>query len=223
MTGALRSEAPTFSHVPHSVVCGQATSAVGDSDRLATILGSCHPVHVIETIETDRLVMRPFEESDLDALSDLQSEQAFWWFPLRRGMTAEETSGFLGRTIATYETERPSFHALVERSTGALVGWAGLAVPDFLPEVLPAIEVGWRLGEAFWGRGYATEAGGAAIRWGFTQLGLDEIISIFEPENVASGKAMDRLGFDPGVPVMHPRGVLLQVRTLTAERWRSEN
>ena len=85
-----------------------------------------------------------------------------------------------------------------------MAGWAGLSVPTFLPEVLPAVEVGWRLGADFRGRGLATEAGGAALRWGFEDLGLREIVSIHEPDNAASGRVMDRLRSAPGTATVDP-------------------
>jgi RimJ/RimL family protein N-acetyltransferase len=175
---------------------------------------------VIQVLETERLLLRPFDQADLGDLVRLHGEESFWWYPLRRGMTPEETEGFLDRTLADCrDPERPAFHAVVERSGGALIGWAGLSVPDFLPEVLPAVEIGWRLGTAHRGLGYATEAGSAALRWGFDDLGLDAILSIFEPQNIASGRVMDHLGFDAGVRTTHPRGLPLVVRTLTAIRW----
>jgi RimJ/RimL family protein N-acetyltransferase len=178
---------------------------------------------VIETLQTGRLLLRPFVPDDLDALTELHAEESFWWYPLGRGMTPAETAGFLARVTQGYEShDHPSLHAVIERSSGSLVGWAGLSVPLFLPEVLPAIEVGWRLGEAFRGLGYATEAGAAGLRWGFNELGLDEIVSIYEPDNVASGRVMDRLGFPAGSKTTHPgRGIPLVVRTLTVEAWRS--
>ena len=138
-------------------------------------------------------------------------------------MMPAESEGFLLRALAdTADPGRPAFHAVVERSSGALIGWAGLSVPDFLPEVLPAVEVGWRLGPDHRGRGYATEAGTAALRWAFEDLGLDAVVSIFEPDNAASGRVMDRLGFDAGFATTHPtRGLPLVVRTLTAADWRT--
>jgi RimJ/RimL family protein N-acetyltransferase len=178
---------------------------------------------VIETLETDRLLLRPFEEQDREELFRLHADDSFWWYPLRRAMTDEESEGFLTRVLAnTADPERPAFHAVIERGSGSLVGWAGLSVPEFLPEVLPAVEVGWRLGTAWRGRGYATEAATASLHWGFDDLGLDSVVSIFEPENVASGRVMDRLGFDAGFETTHPaRGVPLVVRTLTIADWRS--
>jgi RimJ/RimL family protein N-acetyltransferase len=176
---------------------------------------------VIGTLTTERLLLRPFDLGDLDALTALHAEESFWWFPLRRGMEPGETAAFLDRVMADYgSAEDPSFHAVVERSTGDLAGWAGLSVPTFLPEVLPAIEVGWRLGPRFRSRGYATEAASAALEWGFTDLGLDTILSIFEPDNVASGRVMDRLGFDAGFPSIHPgRDLPIWVRALAVADW----
>lgn len=175
----------------------------------------------IAVLETPRLLLRPFEPADRDGLTALCAEESFWWFPFRRAMTAAEAERFMVRQIDQYAGAEPGLHAVVERSTAVLVGCAGLGVPHFLPEVLPAIEVGWRLGEAFRGRGYATEAGAAALRWGFEGLGLDEILSIFEPANTPSGRVMDRLGFDAGSPKVHPRlGMPIVVRRLTADAWR---
>ncbi len=138
-------------------------------------------------------------------------------------MTGEESASFLARTIANYESDTGlSQHAVIELSTGALAGWGGLSVPWFLPEVLPAVEITWRLGESFRGRGYATELGAAALTWGFSELGLDEIIAIFEPANVASGKVMDKLGFGVGRQMVDPsRELPLLVRSLSVSDWRS--
>jgi RimJ/RimL family protein N-acetyltransferase len=174
------------------------------------------------TIETERLLLRPFVRDDQDDLTRLHAEESFWWYPFRRAMTPAESEVFLLRVLAdTADPGRPAFHAVIERSSGDLIGWAGLSVPDFLPEVLPAVEVGWRFGQDHRGRGYATEAGTAALRWGFEDLGLDAVVSIFEPDNVASGRVMDRLGFDAGFATTHPtRGHPLVVRTLTVADWR---
>ena len=70
--------------------------------------------------------------------------------------------------VSRYESDGFGIEALIDRATGAMIGWAGLAVPHFLPEVLPAVEVGWRLARAQWGKGLATEAGAAAVDFGFT-------------------------------------------------------
>jgi RimJ/RimL family protein N-acetyltransferase len=62
------------------------------------------------------------------------------------------------------------------------------------PEVMPAVEIGWRLGRPFWGHGYATEAARAALRFGFVERNLDRIISIRHVDNLRSLRVMEKLG-----------------------------
>jgi hypothetical protein len=84
----------------------------------------------------------------------------------------------------------------------------------------PAIEVGWRLGDRYRGRGYATEAGSAWVSYGFEQLGLDRIVSIYEPHNAASGAVMRRLGFTLERETTHPAGgVPLHMTSLARTAW----
>jgi len=80
------------------------------------------------------------------------------------------------------------------RATGELAGFTGLAAPDFLPEVMPAVEIGWRLGKAFWGHGIATEAARAVLRFGLVDRGLERIVSIAQIGNDASPRIMQKLG-----------------------------
>lgn len=174
----------------------------------------------IPTLTTERLILRPFVQEDLVELAAIHAEESFWWYPFRAGMTTEQTTEFLVRTIDRYETDGFGIEALIDRESGAMIGWAGLAVPHFLPEVLPAVEVGWRLSGPYRGQGRATEAGVAAVAWGFTGGGLTRIVSIYEPENVASGKVMENLAFTPYLTTTHPqRGEELIVTELTIERW----
>ena len=172
------------------------------------------------TLVTERLVLRPLEPSDLAELTVLHAEPSFWQYPLRRGQTAIETATFLDRVIAGYGDSDLGFEAVVERRRGVLVGWAGLSVPTFLPEILPAVEVGWRLGSSWRGQGYATEAGAAALRWGYEGLRLDHVVSIYEPANRASGRVMAKLGLELERVTRHPANdVELHVTGLSRDRW----
>jgi RimJ/RimL family protein N-acetyltransferase len=174
----------------------------------------------IPTLVTDRLVLRPFTLDDLAELTPIHAQESFWWYPLRAGMSEEDTKDFLTRAIARYETDGFGVEALLDRASGAMIGWAGLAVPHFLPEILPAVEVGWRLAEASRGHGFATEAGAAAVQWGFTEGGLDRLVSIYERENVASGRVMQQLGFTHWRTTSGTvRGETVDVMELTRARW----
>ena len=174
----------------------------------------------IPILTTDRLVLRPFVPADLDELAPLHAEKSFWWYPLRSGMSREDTETFLERVIGRYESDGFGVEAVLDRESGAMIGWAGLAVPHFLPHILPAVEVGWRLAPAARGRGLATEAGAAALGWGFKEGGLDRVVSIYEPANVDSGQVMERLGFTHCLTATtSPRGEEVVVTELTRARW----
>jgi len=174
------------------------------------------------TLRTDRLVLRPLEMDDSDDLATLHSEESFWQYPFGRGWSATETDSFLQRTIERYLEPGMTVSAVVVADTGQLAGWAGLSIPTFLPGILPAVEVGWRLGERFRGLGFATEAGREWIRYGFEELGLESIVSIYEPENAASGSVMRRLGFTLERETRHPAlGVGLHVMALSNIVWQS--
>jgi RimJ/RimL family protein N-acetyltransferase len=175
---------------------------------------------MMPTLATERLVLRPLRGDDFDDLAALHAEPSFWQYPLGRGQTPKETSEFLQRALDDYAGHGFGMAAVVDQTNAEVAGWAGLSVPAFLPEILPAVEVGWRLGSAWRGRGYATEAGAAWVDWGFESLGLDKIVSIFEPANVASGCVMNKLGFNLDVVTVHPtHGVELHVTALTRDRW----
>ncbi len=176
----------------------------------------------IPTLTTDRLLLRPFVPGDLEELTVIHAEESFWWYPRRAAMSAEETRGFLSTMLARYEDDGFGIEALIDRASGRMIGWAGLAVPHFLPEILPAVEVGWRLSGSWRGRGLATEAGAAAIEFGFTTGDLECIVSLYEPENVASGRVMERLGFTHRRTTTGPRGEDVAVMELTRERWEEQ-
>ena len=85
-------------------------------------------------LETDRLVLRPFEHDDLDALIRLHAEPSFWWYPFQRAWDRAETEVWLRRKVASPTTDW-SVAAVELRATGQLAGWAGLSVPELLPEM----------------------------------------------------------------------------------------
>jgi RimJ/RimL family protein N-acetyltransferase len=174
----------------------------------------------VTAVDTERLHLRPFEPGDLEPLVALHAIPEFWWYPLQRGQTRKEAEAFLARHLDRWPARGFDLWAAVLRDTGALVGWAGLSEPDFLPEIMPAVEVGWRFDPAVWGRGIATEAGTAGLRHGFETLGLDRIVSVYEPDNVASGRVMQRLGMTFDRDTTHPRlGVPVRVMAITREAW----
>lgn len=179
-------------------------------------------------LETERLVLRPWEERDRDLFHEINSDpQVMEFFPFRRNRA--QSDAFLD-TLLVRQNERITFAALELRETGECVGFCGLHDDDLEP-ALPAgtIEVGWRLATRHWGKGYATEAARAALRHGFDDLGLPEIVSFAVHDNRRSTAVMERIGLrrdpasdfeHPKVPETHPHLRPHVVYRLTQAEWR---
>lgn len=164
---------------------------------------------------TERLTLRAWTDADLDPLAEVFAVKAVWEFPFSRGLTREETAAFLEHQRASWRTRGFGLWAAELRETGELIGFIGLSVPSFLPEVLPAVEVGWRIHPRHWRQGLATEGGRASIEQGFAALGLDRIVSIAEPDNEASIRVMRKLGMTEVLRTTHPSlGVALTVHEI---------
>ncbi|MFJ3903573.1 GNAT family N-acetyltransferase [Streptomyces sp. NPDC090025] len=146
-------------------------------------------------IETPRLLLRRWRSSDVAPLAAVQADpEVMRW--IRDGSVRDEEETRAGIEVyeASWRERGFGLFAVEVRETGELAGFAGLAVPHFLPEVLPAVEIGWRLGREFWGRGLATEAARAALDFGFRECGLDRILSIVQEGNTASERVTQKLG-----------------------------
>jgi RimJ/RimL family protein N-acetyltransferase len=78
---------------------------------------------------------------------------------------------------------------VASKDAGELIGWCGLAHLENTDD----IESGYAFAKRYWGHGFASEAGAAVIKYGFEALGLDRIVAIAWPENIASRRVMDHL------------------------------
>ena len=145
------------------------------------------------TLTTERLVLRPLEEADLDAFTAMHNEPEVRDPSTCRGPILAVTpgrawpSGGASGSSAVRGTGRST-----ERSTGAFVGRAGLHRPEVAD--WPGLEVGWALRPAYWGKGYATEAGRRSIAYAFEEMEADEVFSVILPGNERSQAVARRLG-----------------------------
>jgi RimJ/RimL family protein N-acetyltransferase len=182
----------------------------------------------IPRLETSRLVLRGFHPADRDAFTAMNADPEVMAFMSRR-LDSAASDAFLARIRARWEADGFGIWAVERQEDGAFLGFAGLSEPGFTAAFTPAVEVGWRLARSAWGHGYATEAGAAALRFGFEVVGLEEIVSFTAVANARSRRVMDRLGmthdpaddFDyPLVPFGHPvsRQVLHRISRVAWER-----
>lgn len=146
-------------------------------------------------VETSRLVLRRWTEEDVPRLAAFNADpEVMRW--IGDGSTRDEpqTRARIEAMEREWDEKGHGLFAVEVRATGQLAGFTGLTVPLFLPEILPSVEIGWRLGRPFWGRGLATEAATAVLRFGFRDRGLEEIVSIAQVGNDASERVMEKLG-----------------------------
>jgi RimJ/RimL family protein N-acetyltransferase len=155
---------------------------------------------------TERLRLRAWRDDDLDAFAELCADpEVMRWHGANgetktREQSAEQLAGFR----AQWDVRGFGLWCAADPATDECMGFVGLAVPTFLPEVMPTVEVGWRLARKWWGQGFATEGGRRSVEFAFDTLGLDRIVSITRPENRNSWNVMEKLGMTLERTTNHP-------------------
>jgi len=145
-------------------------------------------------LETERLSLRPMDTDDEDALLRVLGDplaMRFYPRPFERGAVRR----WIERAWERYERDGFGLLAVVERSTGEVIGDCGPMLMETGHGV--HVELGWHTRSDRQGVGVATEAGAACRDHAWTALGVDHLISIIRPENVASWRVARRLGFGP--------------------------
>jgi RimJ/RimL family protein N-acetyltransferase len=144
---------------------------------------------------TERLRLRRWSSDDVPAMTAINSDpEVMRWISDGSLSDSHRTAASIARYEVSWDVNGFGLFAVELRTSGELAGFTGLAIPEFLPQILPAVEIGWRLGRQFWGSGLATEAARAALAFGFEQCHLERVVSIYQPANVASGSIMRKLG-----------------------------
>ena len=157
-------------------------------------------------LRTERLVLRPWRDDDLDAFAALNADprvMEHFVAPLDRAASDEVAS----RVRAHFAEHGYGMWAVEVPGVTSFAGMTGLFHVPFTAPFTPAVEIGWRLAAAHWDRGYATEAARAALRFGFETLGLAEIFAYTAGANTRSRRVMDKLGMhhDASSDFDHPR------------------
>jgi ribosomal-protein-alanine N-acetyltransferase len=146
----------------------------------------------LPTIETERLVLRPFTLADAPAVQRLAGERdiASTTLSIPHPYPDEAAKQWIGKHQDAFSRGEALDLAVTRRSDGALVGAIGLRIE---PEHARA-ELGYWIGKPYWGRGYCTEAAAAVVRYGFDALELNRIHACHLLRNPASGRVMQKIG-----------------------------
>ena len=145
------------------------------------------------TLETARLLLRPFTDADADAIFALHTNARvlrYWDAPPWK--EPARAQHFIAR-CRQIEQEGSGARLAIEHATGrAFIGWCGVVNwnPDYRSATL-----GFCLDDAAWGQGFATEAAGALLRWAFDALDLHRVQAETDTRNTASSRVLEKLGF----------------------------
>ena len=157
-------------------------------------------------IETDRLTLRNWRDEDRAPYLDFCRSPAVMAC-LGGPLTDAEVDAAIGRVRASQERNGFCFWVVERRADRAFLGYCGLKVADTPgTPVEDEIEIGWRLGEPYWGQGYAREAALASLRWAWANLSTPRVIAITVPANQRSWGLMERIGMTrrPELDFGHP-------------------
>lgn len=179
------------------------------------------------TLRTDRLLLRPWRGSDNEPFAALNADPVVMEH-FRSTLDRVESDAFVDRIATCWADRGWGLWAVEVPGFSPFIGYVGLWPAD---HVVPGtvVEVGWRLSHDAWGRGYAPEAATEALRFGFDEIGFDEIVSFTVPQNRNSWRVMEKIGlrrrperdFDHPVvdPVLHPNLVRHVLYAITRHEW----
>lgn len=159
----------------------------------------------VTTLTTERLILRPWRESDLEPFAAMNADpEVMRFFPRR--LDREQSDAMAHRLSQFLDENGWGLWAVEVPDVAPFIGFIGLAPPPFEAHFTPAVEVGWRLDKAYWGRGYAPEGARAVLDYAFGTLGLDEVVSMTIAPNEPSQRVMRKLGLtrDPADDFDHP-------------------
>lgn len=146
----------------------------------------------VPVVTTPRLRLRGWEEPDVERMAALYADPEVVRY--LRPLDLEGTRGQLRGFVLHWQQHGFGIWAVEDRQSRRLIGRAGLWQHDDWTASPHDAEVGWTLARSSWGHGLATEAGGAALHFGFETVGMERVISIANRENLASQRVMRKLG-----------------------------
>ncbi len=148
-----------------------------------------------QEIETERLILRPFVQDDAQSAFNNwagdEAVQKMYGEPVYK--TVEEVEDLLGKYITAYKSDHFYRWAVVEKESGGCIGQIAYFLVD---EFNSWGEIEYCIGSAYQGKGYATEATKAIIRYGFDKIGFNKVQICVRPSNIKSKKVIEKCGFE---------------------------
>jgi RimJ/RimL family protein N-acetyltransferase len=151
-------------------------------------------VKAVLVAETARLLIREFESGDTPALAKILGDPSVMEFSSKGALTEADTAKFIEWCGCSYQEHGYGQWALLEKTSGALIGFCGLshAAVDGVDEV----EIAYRLAQDQWGKGLAPEAASRVLEHGFSIRKIESIVGIVSPRHESSIRVLEKVGFE---------------------------
>lgn len=147
------------------------------------------------SIQTERLLLRQWKESDLLPWAALNQDPIVMEF-MGRLISPEECNAFIARAESSWNKLGYGPFAVEIADTHEFIGYIGLTQCNFESHFTPSVEIGWRLAHKYWNLGYATEGASAVMEWAFDVIGLEEVVSFTSATNIRSRHVMEKIGME---------------------------
>lgn len=147
-------------------------------------------------VETERLILREIEESDVEGMYALDSDpEVHKYLGGNPVQSEEEIMEVIGFIRNQYKNNGIGRWAVEDKMNGEFLGWSGLKLENKPTNgYTNYIDIGYRLRREFWGKGYATESAIAALNYGFSELKYNEIFGAAYVANKASNIVLMKIG-----------------------------
>jgi ribosomal-protein-alanine N-acetyltransferase len=145
-----------------------------------------------EDFSTERILMSKFMKEDINEFFEIvKKHEVGEWLGLGKGMSFEETEGYISRILKHWTLHNFGVWALKNKSNKEIMGHCGLRYIDDTED----IEIIYLLDPKYWGKGIATEAGNEAVQYAFNILKIDKLLARIRPNNSRSKNVINKIGF----------------------------
>ncbi|WP_228445549.1 GNAT family N-acetyltransferase [Chryseobacterium nakagawai] len=147
-------------------------------------------------IETQRLILREFEDADFEQVFLMDSDPEVMKYLGKPVINVDESKEAIKMIQKQYEENGVGRLAVIEKESDLMIGWSGLKLlKQPINGHVNTLDLGYRFIPEFWGKGYAIEAARASLNYGFNELDADAIYAYADSGNTGSNYILKKLGF----------------------------
>jgi len=152
---------------------------------------------------SERLGFRNWQHADIDPMYEISSDpKVMLHFPSTQ--SKQYTVDFITKMKAQFVENGFCYFAVELLETNEFIGFIGICRQTYEVDFNPSIDIGWRLDQNYWYKGYATEGAKACLTYAFTTLKLQKVVSVATKGNIPSIAVMKKIGMNRVKEFQHP-------------------